>query len=175
MQPKPFFTATLLLFFGVFAKAQTIDSLASEVSFSISNTGLNTVHGTIRGMAGKINFNADKLGESSLEACVAPNTIDTGIKLRYKDLKGSGFFEVDKFPAICFTSSSIEKTDAGFLAKGTLTMHGISKAVEIPFTFTNKTFTGNFDVNRLDFNVGPNGGFFVGKTVAVKIICVTSS
>ncbi|MCB0555329.1 MAG: hypothetical protein KDD02_17415 [Phaeodactylibacter sp.] len=68
MPSKSFFLALLLLFPGFFTQAQTIDSLASEVSFFISNTGLNTANGAVRGMAGRTHFNADKLGESYKDA-----------------------------------------------------------------------------------------------------------
>ena len=53
-----------------------------------------------------------------------------------------------------------------------MTMRGISKEVTIPFTFANNTFTGTLSLERKDYDVGPNGGFMVGKTVDLTITCV---
>ena len=41
----------------------------------------------------------------------------------------------------------------GFEAKGILEMHGVKKEIVLPFTFANNTFSGNIEVNRLDFNI----------------------
>ena len=32
-------------------------------------------------------------------------------------------------------------------------MHGVQKEIVLPFNFTDNVFTGNFEVNRLDYNI----------------------
>jgi len=79
---------------------------------------------------------------------------------------------VAKHPEICFRSSAVQKTPDGYLAKGELTMHGVTKAVELPFTHTDGTLTGTFTVSRLAYGVGVDTGTFtVGEEVTVTITC----
>ena len=71
--------------------------------------------------------------------------------------KSEKWFDADKYPVISFTSSEITKSADGYLAKGTLEMHGVKKDFTIPFTFakTDKggVFMSSFEISRLDFNI----------------------
>lgn len=151
--------------------SQNINTEQSKVTFEIANTGLNTVEGSFTGMNGTLQFDENNLGSSSFNVCINASTINTGNKSRDKHLKNEDFFDVEKYPTICFKSESISQSSFGFVAKGSLTMHGITKAIEIPFVYKNQTFTGNFFIKRLDYGVGPNSGFSVGKEVEIQITC----
>ena len=152
---------------------QSIDSENSIVSFSVSNMGFNTVKGTFKGMKGTVNFDLDNLSTSSFEVCIDASTIHTGNTKRDKHLKNEDFFEVDKYPSICFKSTQVTKTNSGYQAIGILSMHGISKRVEIPFTYNNNEFVGQFKLNRFDYKVGEGTGkFMVGKEIEIKIVSV---
>lgn len=50
-------------------------------------------------------------------------------------------------------------------------MHGVQKLVTIPFKFVNNNFSGSFEVNRLDYNLGSSKGTAgsVGTTILVEI------
>jgi polyisoprenoid-binding protein YceI len=103
---------------------------------------------------------------------VEVNTINTGIGLRNSDLKKEKYFNAEKYPVISFKSKSIEKTEKGFKAEGTLTMKDVSKPVTIPFTFTangnDGVFKGDFDINREDFSIGSKGGS-IGNKVSIHL------
>lgn len=168
---------SLILFVIVFLNAvngQTINSSDSKIVFNISNMGFGSVSGTFTGMSGDLSFYTEDLSNSSFEVCIDANTIDTENKKRDEHLKNEDFFEVEKYPTICFTSTEIAKTNTGYKTIGTLNMHGISKAIEIPFTYNANVFDGMFTVNRIDYRIGPNGGFMVGKEVEIQIICKTN-
>jgi polyisoprenoid-binding protein YceI len=51
-------------------------------------------------------------------------------------------------------------------------MHGVSKEVRIPFTYTNNTLAGTLQIKRTDFGVGDDGGFMVGEEVELTIKAV---
>lgn len=154
-------------------KGQSIDSENSIISFSVSNMRFNTVKGTFTGMKGTVNFNPDNMSASSFDVCIDANTINTGNSKRDKHLKGEDFFEVDKYPSICFKATQIAKTKSGYKTIGMLSMHGISTTIEIPFTFNNNELVGEFQLKRLDYKIGEGtGGFMVGKEIDIKIVSV---
>lgn len=153
--------------------AQNIDKKTSVVNFNVDNLGINNVKGTFKHMSGTFNFDPNELGNSSFDICIKASTINTDNNKRDTHLKTEDFFDVEKYPNICFTSTSISKTKDGYVTKGKLTIHGVTKAVEIPFQFNDKTFTGHFEVNRLDYNVGEGTGtFIVTDTIKIDITCV---
>jgi polyisoprenoid-binding protein YceI len=88
-------------------------------------------------------------------------SINTGIKKRDKDLKMRKYFNVEKYPRIKMTSKKIKHVERNKY-RGTfdLTIKGVTKQVEIPFTYASKEnegkFSAVFKVNRRDFGVGTN-------------------
>lgn len=163
-------------FFGLFiwpllGQGQNINAEQSKVSFKISNLGFNTVEGTISGMSGIVQFNPRDLSNAVFEVCVDATTINTGNDTRDEHLRAEDFFATTAHPNICFSSSSITKTKDAYIAWGQLSLKGVSKEIELPFTYDNQQLKGTLEVNRLDYNIGPSGGFMVGKTAELEIIC----
>jgi polyisoprenoid-binding protein YceI len=134
-----------------------LQSEKSSVSFNIKNFG-RKVDGTFAGMNADISFDEKDPSKSKIDASIQVGTINTGNKKRDKDLKSEKYFNQEKYPAINFKSRSVVKTADGYMAKGDLTMKGISKEIEIPFTFENMgdhgEFKGTLSLNRRDFQVG---------------------
>ena len=67
----------------------------------------------------------------------------------------------------------ILKSNDGYKAIGKLQMHGISKEVSIPFSFSkngnNGTFNAKFSVDRSDYQIGKkNSG--VAETIKISAI-----
>ena len=161
------------LVFSFSLQAQNIVAEQSKADFRISNMGLNRVNGTIQGMKGDIQFNANDLTNSSFRVCVDPATVSTGINKRDEHLRNEDFFSVASFASICFYSNSIKAAENGYVAQGTLTMLGNSQEVEIPFTYQDKTFSGTMVLNRLDYGLGEGTSTFAaGNEVQVTITCV---
>ncbi len=151
---------------------QTINTANSTVKFEISNWSVITVEGTFRGMKGTFNLNTSDLANSNFNICIDAASINTDNEQRDEHLKTDDFFDVEKYPNICFKSTSVTKSGKGYTTTGTLTMHGVSKKVSIPFTYNNNTFTGTLEIDRTDFGVGSDSGFMVGEEVSLEIICV---
>ena len=147
-----------------------VDPANAKVNFSLHGP-FGTVHGSFTGLEATINFNEKNLSGSSIEASIDAKTVSTGVSLRNSDLRNKEeWLNTDKYPRISFKSKKIEKTDKGFKAIGDLTIKGITKPAEIPFTFTNKessgVFTGQFTVTRSDYNIGKPGGS-VGAVITI--------
>lgn len=123
--------------------------------------------GEFEKISGTIHFDENDLANSSFNMQVDVKSIATGNFLKNSHAKGKKWFESDKYPKITFASTKISKSANGFVVAGNLTMKGISKAIEIPLTFTKSTFSGKFSVNRMDYNIGNMEG--MSKKVGNKI------
>ena len=170
------------------ARQYPIDMNHSTVGFSVPIMGgLSKVKGKF--MDFNINLSNDEhdITKSSVNVVIKATSINTGIEGRDKHLRTADFFDVEKFPEITFQSSRIEKRGKQLIAHGTLTMHGISKEIALPFTITgvdenadktkkNVGYSASLVLNRRDYGINyehksvPN---FVGDNITVEIDLIT--
>jgi polyisoprenoid-binding protein YceI len=160
-----FFFIFVLAAFTSFAQQY---KLADGYKISFTNPDVSGTFDELS--APSIVFDETKLSSSKLNFKIEVGSINTGNGLMNKHAKGEEWFNAEKYPYIEFTSSKIEKTAEGFKATGKLQMHGVSKEVSIPFTFSEKgnkaTFNAKFNVDRSDFQIGKkNGG--VAETIKI--------
>ena len=109
--------------------------------------------GEFSGLKGDLKFDETDLAGSKFDVTLDVSTINTGNGMKNTHAKSAQWLDVAKYPAIKFTSSSIAKTATGYEANGILDMHGVQKEITLPFNFAADVFTGNFEVNRLDYNI----------------------
>jgi len=167
-----------------------IDMNHSTVGFSVPIMGgLSKVKGKF--MDFNINLSNDEhdITKSSVNVVIKAASVDTGIEGRDKHLRTADFFDVEKFPEITFQSTRIEKRGKQLIAHGTLTMHGISKEIALPFTITgvdenadktkkNVGYSASLVLNRRDYGINyehktvPN---FVGDNITVEIDLITKA
>ena len=156
---------------GLGANAQKIIDSESIVNFSLENRG-SEVTGTLGGMKGDVVFDQENLDKSSFNVTMDANTINTNNGKRDEHLKNEDFFETETYATISFVSSKIEKRAEKYIAIGSLSMHGISKDVEILFTTIEEKgrqrLHGNFVLDHADYGIGKN------RNVSITITCVVS-
>lgn len=133
-------------------------TLRCLVKFSVNNAGME-VTGTLGGVTAKITFDEDEPNPDTISVTADPATIQTGITIRDKHLKRSDYFDIEKYNAIHLTSKSILKGGKNkFKGVFNLTIKGITKSIIIPFNRKYEgefiTYRGEFEINRLDFNLG---------------------
>ena len=171
------FLRTLLLFLAV--------SLLSAVSLyrlgSYTITDDYVIHfdgrgaeGTFRGLQGTIIFDPAKLDEARMDVTVDATTIATGNTTKDKHARGDAWFDVADYPTIRYVADEFARTPSGYLAKGQLTLHGTTKSMDLPFTFTETAagggFAGEMAVSREAFGIeGPWLGFTVGDDFDVEL------
>ncbi|WP_051295809.1 YceI family protein [Eisenibacter elegans] len=130
----------------------------SSVTFHIRNAGLR-VEGSFSNLKAQLSFEPSQLAQSTIEASIPSNTINTGIAMRDKHLRAADYFDVDKYPTITMKSQSF-KALGGQKYSGvfTLTLKGTSKTVTLPFSFRPQekvaVFEGELTLNRRDYNIG---------------------
>jgi polyisoprenoid-binding protein YceI len=154
----------------IFSGNWKADTANARINFTVEGI-FGLVHGSFTGLQATIQFNEKDLSNSSFSASVDAKTVSTGISLRNSDLRNKEeWFNTEKYPRISFQSKKIEKTSSGYKAMGDLTIKGITKPIEMPFTFTTKDATGvfqsQFTLQRNDFQLGKPGGT-VGSVITV--------
>lgn len=164
-----FFVAFLLTSYSIHAQNWKIQS-----GYSIKFSG-RAAEGSFSGLSGTIQFDPANPAIGHFDVQVPVNTINTGNAKKDKDARGESWFEALKYPTIRFVSRSIGKAGAGFVVNGTMTMHGVSLPVSIPFNFVEKgsqgLFSGKLTVARKDYKInGPAmTNFAVGSDIDVSI------
>ena len=143
-----------------------LDSPHSPIEFSVPWMGLSKVRGSFDDCIGTIVFDSTDITRSSVSILARTPSLHTGNALRDKDLKGPDWFDVGEFPTAVFRSKSIVKGGDGYRMRGSLTIHGVTRDVEFPFSFTGRLaranhevrvgFEGQLAVRRQDFGLsGP--------------------
>jgi polyisoprenoid-binding protein YceI len=167
----------LVAVFPVAAQTLTIDPAWSEVSFNVSNFGVNTVYGRFDKFSGTIDFNPQSPEQSKVHVVIQTASINTQNAKRDHHLQTADFFDAAKYPELAFESQSIERKGSGYQMTGQLTIKGQAHPVVIPFTFTTVTASGKFilhsqgdtQINRHDFGIDYGSNFSVGKTISIHL------
>ena len=114
--------------------------------------------GVFEKMKGTVVFNQQDLAAASFNVAIDVASINCGNGMQNRHAKSEKWFDAEKYPEINFVSTGAKRTAAGYETTGKLTMHGVTKDLTIPFTYTpNGTggvFAGTFDVSRSAFGVG---------------------
>lgn len=160
------------------------DANHSNVGFSVPILdGVSHVKGKFTSFTIDLDYDADDISKSTVNAVIKTASIDTGIDARDKHLRSPDFFDAEKFPEITFQSKRVEKKGKNFLAIGDFSMHGVTKEIAIPFTVTGKFvnpdnqqmstgFSANLTINRRDYGINwknPKVPNFVGDLVSIEL------
>lgn len=170
---KNVFTLTIALLFTLTVFSQDKSAIVrSSIRFKIKNLGINT-GGTLGGLAADIQFKANDLAASSINATVDVNTINTDNESRDEHLKSADYFDVARFPKISLKSTLFKHKSAdNYIGAFNLEIKGKAKLIEIPFTYVESgntgLFKGSFKINRLDFGVG-GSSLILSDEVQVEI------
>jgi polyisoprenoid-binding protein YceI len=107
------------------------DPAHSEVDFTVTHLAISKVHGKFGKVNARIEYNESDISKSSVVATIDVSTVDTGETARDNDLRSPRFFEVAKFPAATFTSTSVSKSVSGLAVTGNLSLHGVTLPVTL--------------------------------------------
>ncbi len=136
----------------------TIDSAQSKLGFT-AQQGDEKFNGGFKQFTIDLRFSPDDLAHSTLKATIATGSAFAGSADRDSALPESTWFDVAHFPDAVFTSDSIKTTGKDqYLAEGKLSIRGISKPVQLPFTLTTENgkthAVGSTVIQRNDYGVG---------------------
>lgn len=142
---KTLFAAALLtpLATGALAEpeAYELDGGHSQVVFTYSHAGFSTTYGMYSGFTGDVMYDAEDPANSSVSVTFPAESMITGWDPRSQHFLQSGdFFNLEEFPDVTFTSTSIEVTGEGTAnIIGDLTLNGVTKEVVLDATLNAQT------------------------------------
>ncbi len=162
----------------------TLDRAHTTVEFVVRHLMITKVRGRFTAFDGQIELEPDSDLPRSVIATIDASSIDTREEQRDAHLRSADFFEVEKYPHLTFESTRIEGTPDELTIYGKLTIHGITRDVELTGSFegriadpwggTRVGYTAHTTINRKDFGLGWNaaletGGVVVGDEVRIEL------
>lgn len=107
-----------------------VDPNHTQATFIVTHLAISRVSGKVPVTAGTVAVGANGL-PTAISVTFSAKDIDTQSADRDRDLRGSDWFEVDKYPTMTFVSKSVSGTPQAFTVQGDLTMHGVTKPVTL--------------------------------------------
>lgn len=140
------------------APGWTLRTLDSRLAFTAVQAGAE-FEGQFARFEADIRFDEADLASSRFEVRIHTGSVDTGESRRDGILRGEEFFWVERHPDALFEAIDFSRSGGDFLARGTLSLRGVSRPVPVRFTFERlpdggARLTGSAELNRLDFGVG---------------------
>jgi polyisoprenoid-binding protein YceI len=158
----------------------TIDETHSLVEFAVKHMMITTVKGRFGRVAGSVTLPDGDIARGAVQVTIETGSIDTRSEQRDGHLKSPDFFNVEQFPTITFTSTTVTPAGDGWQLVGDLTMHGVTKPVTLaltdggegkdPWGNHRRSFWATGTVDRRDFGLEWNqsletGGVLVSTDV----------
>lgn len=108
-----------------------VDPVHSAVLFRVTHMGVGPFWGRFDAVTGTIALPKDGT-ELMLDLEVPIGSVDSGSEQLDEHLRGPEFFDTTKYPTASFKSKSAKKTgDGAFRVSGDLTIHGVTKPIEV--------------------------------------------
>jgi len=163
-----------------------LDPVHSVAEFKVRHMMIANVKGQFTGLSGKLTLDERDMTNSRVEASIDASSVHTRDAQRDGHLKSADFFDVEKYPALAFRSTNIQRTGEDELAvTGDLTIHGVTRPVVFmvegptppnkdPWGNTRVGLSGTAKISRKDFGLTWNaaletGGWLVGDEITITL------
>ena len=166
MKKMPITTAIIFVALATFAQGWTMDKAHSRLGFNVTHLMVSNVDGKFKSFDVSVISSKDDFTDAVIELSADISSINTDNDHRDNDLKSPNFFDAAQFSKLSFKSTSFTKIDTkNYKLKGNLTIHGVTKPVELDVVFNgtfqnpmNKKTVAGFrikgNIKRKDFGVG---------------------
>jgi polyisoprenoid-binding protein YceI len=167
---------------GLVAGTYTVDPSHTEVGFTARHAMVTKVRGRFSDVEGTVQIGEDA-SLISVEATIQVASVDTRSADRDGHLKSADFFDVEQFPTMTYRSTSVQVSGDGFVVDGELTLHGVTKPVQLevtaegvatdPFGNARAGFSAEAEINRKDFGLTWNAALETGGVLVSEKIKIT--
>jgi polyisoprenoid-binding protein YceI len=138
---KKLLVASAIVLMGMSAvtsKAQNnwaFDAAHSKLGFTITHLSISDVDGSFKISQASIVAPKNDFTDAKISLIADVKSVYTDNSKRDEHLRGTDFFDAEKFPNITFTSTSCKKVgDNNYKVTGDLTMHGKTNKVTLDAT-----------------------------------------
>lgn len=164
-----------------------IDPDHSCATFSIRHMMIAHVRGQLNSLKGAISFDPADRSKASVDVEIAVAGVTTGNRKRDDHLLTADFFDVQKFPAILFKSTSVAFREGNRMEiTGDLVLHGVTRQITFGAEFAGPVkspyggeitmgFSAALTINREDFGMMwgseamEGGGLLTSKEVSITL------
>ena len=165
----------------VTAGTWTADAVHSDVSFKVRHMAVGKAKGNFKLTSGALTVGDDGIAGASVETVIDATSVATNKAERDAHVKSADFLDVEKYPTIEFKSLEVRDFDGeSFTLVGDLTLHGVTKTVELAAEFLGETvdaygstrtgFSAETAISRKEFGVDIEMAFGAGNAVVADKI-----
>lgn len=165
--------------------AWQLDPTHTQIGFSVKHMMVSRVRGQFNSYTAALELDEQHPERSHVEVSIDPASITTGEARRDGHLRTADFFEVEKYPAITFNSTAVERTGTDeYRVAGDLTIRGVTQPITLNVALEGQThdmqgqrragFTLSGAISRKDYGLSWNvpleqGGVLVSDKVQLVI------
>ena len=161
-----------------------LDPAHTRLGFEARHAMVSKVRGSFGIFEGTLVLDGENPANSRASVVIDASSITTGSADRDAHLRAADFLNVEEFPTLTFTSTSVRQDGDDFVMVGELTIRGTTRPVEItadlegvvgdPWGNTKIGFEGLASISRKDFGLTWNvaleaGGVLVSDTVKIVL------
>jgi polyisoprenoid-binding protein YceI len=142
------------------------DGAHSQLGFTVTHFGINDISGTFNDFQTTVTSKKPDFSDAQFELSAKTASINTRVEPRDNHLKSADFFDVEKYPEMTYSSTSIKKASNNrYKLTGNLTLHGVTKPVATELVYKGTTtnpmnkkptvaFQITGSIKRSDFGIG---------------------
>ena len=152
----------------MFSQTWTLDKGHSHAGFTVSHHLISEVDGNFKAYTAKITAAKEDLSDAVFEFSAETASFNTDNDFRDKDLKSPNFFDVEKYPAMTFKSTSFKRVMGNkWKLTGDLTIKDKTLPVTLDVIIGGPEMNQRLQkpeigikatgkINRFDFGIGSN-------------------
>jgi polyisoprenoid-binding protein YceI len=168
---------------GLVPGVWTVDKSHSEIGFTARHLMVSKVRGHFNDFEASVTI-APNVLDSTVEATVQMDSVETKDEQRDGHLKSADFFHAEDHPVMTFKSTGIREKGSDFLLDGDLTIKSVTHPVTFDLEFNGVSgdpwggvragFTAETEINRKDWGLEWNvaletGGVLVSEKVKLSL------
>jgi len=161
-----------------------IDPTHTTLGFSAKHAMVTTVRGGFGQFEGTLVLDGAAPENSTAVVTIQAASFTSGNEQRDGHVKSADFLDVEKYPTLQFTSTSVLEKGNEFVLRGDFALHGVTKQIEIlaeltgvskdPFGNDRIGFEGSTTLSRKDFGLEWNvaleaGGLLVSDKIKITL------
>ena len=175
-------TATTVETVGLSQGTWNFDASHSEVGFAVRHAGISKVRGQFTELDATLTL-GKTLSDSAVTATIQAASFNSGDANRDGHVRSADFFDVETYPTLTFSTTSVSGDEGDFELTGELTIRGIAKTVTFkgefngvavdPFGTTRAGFEAKTVISRKDFGLTWNAALEAGGVLVSDKVTIT--